>query len=389
MLSLPKFKGEKALPATIFYDLFKNEENLKEAEILVAKEFSFNILDKSKSKMFSCSSYDGIEINDFGIEFIEAVKGRLTSLKNQKHNYALFDGLKATAQNKETIAFNKQILEAKRNGLDTKKAFQLGATKSVLLEKIGNHKIIILGSVINKIMQKDKAHCINFNHLINLPDYINNPLAIFKSRNSGYVVLTEIKNELEKPLMVAIHFNKVFKVQDIRSIYSKDNDNIYKEWKENGLLIYENKKRKLFDRFLGLIPKSSNKVLSNNKDNKNNTKNTNFNKNGLKGIKGSKKIKHYLGDFDKQMFEEQIQKDIEKVKTNNGLKAVAKRSSLAHKMANRNTNFEYFDIENKDLSEFLGQIEIKEKYCYLTYWRSRFNENEVFLSIYERTRPKI
>lgn len=189
--------------------------------------------------------------------------------------------------------------------------------------------------------------------------------------------------------MVAIHFNKVFKVQDIRSIYSKDNDNIYKEWKENGLLIYENKKSKLFDRFLGLIPKSSNKVLSNNKDNKNNTKNTNFNKNGLKGIKGSKKIKHYLGDFDKQMFEEQIQKDIEKVKTNNGLKAVAKRSSLAHKMANRNTNFEYFDIENKDLSEFLGQIEIKEKYCYLTYWRSRFNENEVFLSIYERTRPKI
>lgn len=162
MLSLPKFKGEKALPATIFYDLFKNEENLKEAEILVAKEFSFNILDKSKSKMFSCSSYDGIEINDFGIEFIEAVKGRLTSLKNQKHNYALFDGLKATAQNKETIAFNKQILEAKRNGLDTKKAFQLGATKSVLLEKIGNHKIIILGSVINKIMQKRQGALYKF-----------------------------------------------------------------------------------------------------------------------------------------------------------------------------------------------------------------------------------
>lgn len=45
----------------------------------------------------------------------------------------------------------------------------------------------------------------------------------------------------------------------------------------------------------------------------------------------------------------------------NGLKAVAKRSSLAHKMANRNTNFEYFDINDKDISEFLGQIEKKEK----------------------------
>lgn len=30
-------------------------------------------------------------------------------------------------------------------------------------------------------------------------------------------------------------------------------------------------------------------------------------------------------------------------------------------MANRKTNFEYFNIDNKDISDFLGQIEIKEK----------------------------
>ena len=35
----------------------------------------------------------------------------------------------------------------------------------------------------------------------------------------------------------------------------------YVNWKKEGLLLYENKKSKLFDRVLGLIPKSSNDLL--------------------------------------------------------------------------------------------------------------------------------
>lgn len=38
-----------------------------------------------------------------------------------------------------------------------------------------------------------------------------------------------------------------------------------------------------------------------------------------------------------------------------------KTNSLAHRMANRKTDFEYFEISNSEISEFLGQIEIKEK----------------------------
>jgi hypothetical protein len=102
---------------------------------------------------------------------------------------------------------------------------------------------------------------------------INNPLAIFKSIKSGYVILTEIKNELNKALIVAIHFKKGFNVQDIRSIYSKTNDSTYKNWKKDGLLLYENKKSKSFARILGLIPSSANKMLSSNKDIQNNQNN--------------------------------------------------------------------------------------------------------------------
>ena len=241
-------------------------------------------------------------------------------------------GLNGTAQNSETIAFNKALLLAKRNGLNPKKAFQLGSSKGDLLETIGSHKIIILGSIIQKIMSKDKAHCLTWNHLINLPDNINNPLAIFKSKTSGYVILTEIKNELEKPLMVAIHFNTVFKVQDIRSIYSKDNDKTYKEWKEKGLLLYENKKSKLFDRVLGLIPKSSNKMLSKSKDTK-------------KGLNCPNPIK----------------KPIKKPKPVAKLPANIDKNSLAYKMANQNKEVEYFIIPDKDISRLLGKIEKKAK----------------------------
>lgn len=96
VLSLPKFKGEKSLSSTIFYNLFKDLTSLEnEDSTEIESEFNFNVLDNSNSKFFICWAYDSsIEINDFGIEFIEAVKGRLTSLKNQKHNYAFFDGLK-------------------------------------------------------------------------------------------------------------------------------------------------------------------------------------------------------------------------------------------------------------------------------------------------------
>ncbi len=190
-----------------------------------------------------------------------------------KIKYFEENGLKGTAQNKETIAFNKQILLAKRNGYKNETKFNLGISKDILENIIGKHNITLTGSVINKAMKKDKAHCLRWEHLINLPDNINNPLAIFKSIKSGYVILTEIKDELNKPLIVAIHFKKGFNVQDIRSIYSKTNDSTYKNWKKDGLLLYENKKSKSFARILGLIPSSANKMLSSNKDIQNNQNN--------------------------------------------------------------------------------------------------------------------
>lgn len=43
------------------------------------------------------------------------------------------------------------------------------------------------------------------------------------------------------------------------------------------------------------------------------------------------------------------------------LKETINKNSLAYKMANKPTNVDFYKVEHKDIAEFLGQIEIKEK----------------------------
>ena len=141
VLTLPKFKGEKPLPATIFYKLFKNFSLLENEDYTETNsEFEFNILDNSNSKFFICWACDNsIEINDFGIEFVEAVKGRLESLHNQKHNYALFDGLKGTKATpvKKSVSSNKKIDET-----ILEKTKPVATNKNSLAYKMANKPVV-------------------------------------------------------------------------------------------------------------------------------------------------------------------------------------------------------------------------------------------------------
>lgn len=127
VLTLPKFKGEKELVASLIYQKFKNFEDLQEyEEAEIITDFERNIFDKSKSNLIFTFWGDYLEITEFGIEFINAVKGRLTSLRNQKHNYAFFDGLKGVKKpvTIEEIKPNKKeiITTEKRSSLAYKMA---------------------------------------------------------------------------------------------------------------------------------------------------------------------------------------------------------------------------------------------------------------------------
>lgn len=154
-------------------------------------------------------------------------------------------GLFGTAKDKETISFNKEVLKAKKTRkFDERKVYNLGKTKDKLKSVIGNFTISVSGAALNKAMTKDSDHIATFEHFINLPDSINIPLAIFKSdtERNAFVVLTELKNRKQKPIIVAIHINESFKISKIASIYSKTKKSIFTTWYNKGLMIYPTKK---------------------------------------------------------------------------------------------------------------------------------------------------
>ncbi len=90
VLSLSKYKGAvKPLVANLLYKLFKND---LDAEINPDSDFDKALLKKDSPLHFSFDGED-ILLTSLGIDFVKAVSGRLESLRNQKHNYAMFDGL--------------------------------------------------------------------------------------------------------------------------------------------------------------------------------------------------------------------------------------------------------------------------------------------------------
>lgn len=194
---------------------------------------------------------------------------------------ALF-GLDKTAKNQETINFNKQIIKAKRDGTQKTIVFDLGVTKGILKKHIGNHKILMSPSILNKIMSKDSDHSLIWSHLINLPDKLNSPIAIFKSKSKGYVILTELINHLKKPIIAVIHVNDTFKIAKIASLYSKRQKTIYSKWEKEGLLIYKNKKR--LETLLSAPIAVSQTFKSQDKDTKKNNSTKNKNEKNLGSI---------------------------------------------------------------------------------------------------------
>lgn len=76
--------------------------------------------------------------------------------------------------------------------------------------------------------------------------------------------MTEIKNYKEKPLMVAIRFNRLLRIEEIKSVYSRKNDSIYRNWEKKGLLLYKKNIdcASLGRVFLGTIPNAPNKSQS-------------------------------------------------------------------------------------------------------------------------------
>lgn len=96
ILGLTKYKGISEMVASILFLHYKEEPNLLDPKELYLNEFEKAVLSKG-SKLHFYYEYQQwhqeLELTSLGEDFIIAVRGRLESLRNQKHNYAMFDGL--------------------------------------------------------------------------------------------------------------------------------------------------------------------------------------------------------------------------------------------------------------------------------------------------------
>jgi antirestriction protein ArdC len=262
ILTLNKFKGKvKPLIANLLYKLFKDDYR---KTIISPSEYEAGVL--KKDGHFH-SSYNGedLVLTSEGEDFIKAVNGRLESLKNQKNNYALFDGLNAPKDSE----YNRSLMKAIKRGVKPTDGFVVGVPAKELAKHVPGFPISLSGSVLMKAVSQKTNHNLNYGNFFNLIDYLNNPIAIFKSKTvpkNGFVVLTEIYDVEKKPIMIALHVKTGRKNIEIASMYVRNNVNTYKDWIKEGIDLYINKKSDLFSFQQATIAIGENK--SQNKDSK-------------------------------------------------------------------------------------------------------------------------
>jgi len=112
ILGLDKFKGINIPQATLLHKYFKNFEKLKFDTTGFSEEFFGINSGYEEDILFKESIYhdivnNNLSITEVGFELVKAINNRIESLRNQKTNLALFDGLKGTAKKTTT----------KKNGL--------------------------------------------------------------------------------------------------------------------------------------------------------------------------------------------------------------------------------------------------------------------------------
>jgi antirestriction protein ArdC len=244
VLRLDKFNFKEVTPlkASLIFNLFKNID-LTEGETSVdnASDYALSVLKNDGPFHIYYDSSQEIYLTSLGAEFVNAVKNRLESLRNQKHNYALFDGL-----NGAKTEFNKHVMQSAKKGYSAAEIFILGYPHGELKKHLPAHLITLSGKVLKKAMAQTKDHNLNWGNIIDLPKNINNPQAIFKSKTKGFVVLTYVKDVNKKPVMVAVHLQNERNNLSIASIYARSNFNTYKNWIKEGLALFVDKKSELF-----------------------------------------------------------------------------------------------------------------------------------------------
>ncbi len=143
--------------------------------------------------------------------------------------------------------FNEELEQQIKGELSKGHVYQLGKPSSALRSAgIPDLPIELASSRLSdKSMQEN--HPFDLKEVKNLPEAIQNPMAVFRSAThiGSFVVMTEIEHK-GKNFVVAIQTNKKkgkIEINDIRSIHYRTSNNHMTNWIDEGLLEYTDKKR--------------------------------------------------------------------------------------------------------------------------------------------------
>ncbi|HAJ28113.1 MAG TPA: hypothetical protein DCG53_12865, partial [Syntrophus sp. (in: bacteria)] len=146
----------------------------------------------------------------------------------------------------EKESFGKQLDDFQTGKLKSGESLTVGSTPRVLTA-LGAEQlpITIDQNTLRKVLE-DK-HGLSPDLVKQITEQLHDPIMVFDSATQpdSKVVMTELTHD-GKTVVVAVHLSKEKKhhiVNDIASIYTKDNDKIFGKWIDDGLLRYMNKKK--------------------------------------------------------------------------------------------------------------------------------------------------
>ena len=204
--------------------------------------------------------HDGISIDGADGTFMH-IAFAPTQIKSATGNTGAFDPQNPDIRYRLTdpevnAKFNEDLSLFAKNELPKRHKFSLGSPGLILIESgfPDAHIEMLIGVLKDKI----RSHDIDTGKIINLPQAINDPVFVAKSKSKerSLVVFTEIEHA-DGNLMVAVSIDKVrdgIKVNDIRSIYGKNSENIiawFRDDQEQFTYINENKSLDWLNRSAG------------------------------------------------------------------------------------------------------------------------------------------
>ncbi|MAD74578.1 MAG: hypothetical protein CML20_07295, partial [Rheinheimera sp.] len=127
----------------------------------------------------------------------------------------------------ESEQYRKDLAKAMRSLRSNPQMITLGKTPKVLrLLGAPDLSLQISRDTIKKATNGIK-HAVGMDVIANLPEHLSDPIAVFKSKTHGKVLLIDAVDNNNNPIIAAVHFEKKagrnLQINNIASVYGKDN----------------------------------------------------------------------------------------------------------------------------------------------------------------------